>query len=236
MVPPNRLPLRELAYRKIVDAIREGLLPPNERLSESQIAKWLNMSRTPVRDALRRLTTEGVIAQEHDRVSVVAALDYDATVELFTMREGLEAMAASLAASHSTPAPAAALRDILEEEPEYFDDPEELGKINARFHNAVYQMARNRYLLRSLNMMRESVNLLGRGGTLKLKPTIVGRKRVEGAHREHVAVAEAIARCDPKAAAQAARAHVRAALRERLRLMHTGGPVLAVELVGFELV
>lgn len=232
----NALPLREVAYKKIVEAIRQGVLPPNERLRESHIAKWLKMSRTPVRDALRRLTTEGVIAQERGQVSVVAALDYQAAVELYTMREGLETMAASLAARHSSPATAAALFDILELEPQFYDDSEELGKINIRFHNAIYQMARNRFLLRSLNMMRESVNLLGRPGTLAQKPKVVGRRRIEIAHREHLAMVKAIAERNPEKAAEAARAHVRAALRERLWLMHSNGEMLNFDLTGFELV
>jgi DNA-binding FadR family transcriptional regulator len=136
------------------------------------------------------------------------------------MREVLEGTAASLAAQHATEAEIVALEDILEQEAALNTDSRVLALHNISFHSAIYAAAHNRYLLRSLNGLRDSMALLGR-------TTYSVPGRVEAALAEHRIVVAAIARRDPAAADTAMRAHMRGAQHARLRQMH-GKAALAV--------
>src|SRR5262245_13223578 len=115
-LPSSSSALHDIAYQRLREAIRDGTVEVNARLREEELARWLNMSRTPVRSALRRLAEDGLLVQEKNRGAVVAMLDYQALAELYAMRESLECTAAGLAARHASTAEITALFDILEEE------------------------------------------------------------------------------------------------------------------------
>src|SRR5919206_1284099 len=77
----------ELVYQKIRGAIERGDLRPGERVMEVEVAEWLDVSRTPVREALRKLEAEGMLAMEPRTGLVVASLTRHAMMELYVMRE-----------------------------------------------------------------------------------------------------------------------------------------------------
>ena len=129
------------------------------------------------------------------------------------MREVLEGTAASLAAQHATEAEIASLRDLVGMEASIGADEQALADHNIAFHNAIYAAAHNRYLLRSLNGLRDSMALLG-----DTTYSILGRAKAACA--EHNMVVEAIARRDADGADDAMRAHMRGAQHARLRQMH----------------
>ncbi|MBI3043789.1 MAG: GntR family transcriptional regulator [Betaproteobacteria bacterium] len=220
-VSPRRPSLQEVAYTRLRDAIRDGMLEPNARLRETEIASWLKMSRTPVRDALRRLTVEGLLAPKENRGVVVAALDYQAVSELYSMREALDGTAAAMAARRVSPAEVAALQDIIQAET-LTKSPRLLQQINRRFHKALYQSAHNRFLLRSASTIDDVLFLLDQATyeAAFRTTTLSNPDRPETAHREHVRIVKAIEEGDEHLAEEAARAHVRSAHRERLRVMH----------------
>src|SRR3569832_739757 len=83
--------LGERAYRQIWEAIQQGRLLPGTRMREVEIAQWLGISRTPVREALARLVSEGLAVNDAQRGMVIAELDQRAVGELYIMRETLEA-------------------------------------------------------------------------------------------------------------------------------------------------
>jgi DNA-binding GntR family transcriptional regulator len=202
----------EQAYRKLRGAIQAGTLKPGTRLREAELATWLGSSRTPVREALGRLQSEGLVVHEPRRGMVIAELDYSMVAELYVMREVLEGTAAALAARHASDVEIAALREIADRDPLLQGNPLRLAHNNRLFHEALYRSAHNRYLLKTLNSLRESMALLG-------QTTLALNGRAEVAIHEHEAVISAIERHDPQAAEAAARAHIRAAYRSRLRLM-----------------
>src|SRR5688572_31431841 len=74
------------AYQKLRDALKHGALKPGDRIMEVPIAQQLNVSRTPVRDAIRRLESEGLLEHEPRAGLVVATLDRRAVAELYEMR------------------------------------------------------------------------------------------------------------------------------------------------------
>lgn len=91
------------AYHQIRRWIVEGALRPDERLVEQRLAEDLQLSRTPVREALRMLQSEGLVAFEPNRGARVRSLTVDGIADLYELRGRLEAMAAELAAERATP-------------------------------------------------------------------------------------------------------------------------------------
>lgn len=201
------------AYDSLLAAILGGAMKSGERIRETEVAEQLQISRTPVREALRRLEAEGLVTMDaNSRGLVIASLSYQEVMELYQMREVLEGTAAGLAARHASDAEIEVLRDLLEEEPDTAPDPALHAERNRQFHNALYHAAHNRYLLKSLNSLRDALALLG-----TTTFTIPGRPAA--AHAEHARILQAIGERNPEAAEQHAREHIRAAQRARLKLL-----------------
>jgi DNA-binding GntR family transcriptional regulator len=208
----------EHVYRRLRDAIQEGEFKSGHRVMEIEVAEWLKVSRTPVRDAIRRLEAEGLLEHEPRNGLVVARLDRQAVMELYVMRETLEGTAARLCARHASDMEIQDLVDLVERERQMHGDFEALARHNVRFHAAIHRGAHNRYLEKSLLAVNDSMGLLG-------KPLMLLPHRAETAAAEHARLVEAIQRRDTDAAADAAQSHVRAAQRERLKRLFPDSPV-----------
>ncbi|MBI3043399.1 MAG: GntR family transcriptional regulator [Betaproteobacteria bacterium] len=212
---PKEPPLRhgsrsEHVYRRLRDAIQRGEYKSGRRVMEIEVAAWLKVSRTPVRDAIRRLEAEGMLEHEPRNGLVVARLDRQAVMELYVMREVLEGTAARLCARHASDMEIQELCDLIEAERQLSGDFEALARHNVRFHSAIHRSAHNRYLEKSLAAVNDSMGLLG-------APLMLLPHRAETAAAEHARLVQAIQDRNPDAAEEVARAHVRAAQRERIR-------------------
>src|SRR3546814_15481594 len=106
------------------------------------MADRLRMSRTPVREALRRLEADGLLTFAPYRGMVIAELDHQAVMELYQMREVLEGTAAGLAARHASEAEIAVLRDILAGDPGAHAEPPRPAPPNPQFHGALQNRKR----------------------------------------------------------------------------------------------
>lgn len=201
----------EHAYQMLLQAITQGSLKPGGRILEAELASWFGISRTPVREALKRLESEGLICTAPRRGMIVARLDLQAIMELYQMREVLEGTAARLAAQQCSDAEVYNLRELLDHEHGAQHDPAEQAIKNRAFHNAIYLAAHNRYLLKSLNSLRDAMALLG-------PTTYMLHSRPQTALSEHAAIVQAIENRDGAAAEKAAREHIRAAQKARIRL------------------
>jgi DNA-binding GntR family transcriptional regulator len=206
-----RLPLAEAVYQTLRRELVSGTYRPGDRLREDEIAERLRVSRTPVREALGRLAARGLVVPSGARGLVVRTLATGEVVELYAMREILEGAAARLAAEHASAPEIDALGDIEADSAAHAGDPGQLAVINRAFHRAIFAAARNRYLNGALEELQDAIALLG-GTTF----SVAGRPRSAAA--EHRAIIDAIVRRDPDAAEQAARAHIREALRARLKM------------------
>ncbi len=193
--------------------IRDGRYGPGDRVTELEVAGRLGVSRTPVREAMRRLESEGLLIQLPWRGVVVAELDRAQVLELYAMREVLEGTAARFAAQHADPGELELMRDLLNQEEAAGDDAERAAHINRELHAAIYAAARNRYLLSTLSSLGNALSLLK--GTTFAEP---GRT-AEGL-QEHRSIVEAIAKRDGDAAETAARLHIANARRIRLKLLY----------------
>jgi len=194
------------AYNEIKRRIFSGEFAPGARLREIEVAALLELGRTPVREALKRIQDEGLLRQEPGRGLVVTTMDQQEVGELYAMREVLESAAAALAARHATDAEIANMQAILQEGG---SDPVAL---NLRFHDAIYSAAHNRHLIRLLRSLTDTTYLLGRS-------TLSTKARAQAAMQEHTDIAAAIRSRDPGRAAEAARRHIHQALLERLKML-----------------
>jgi len=200
-------------YKRLLDMIRDGELAPGTRLRESHLAELLGVSRTPVREALRRLEMQGLVTHEIHRGTVVRALDHNTVTELYFMRELLEGAAAALASRQASKAEIEALRDMIEADLRRLHDPAALARSNQRFHAALYLASHNRYLVETLQGLRTSMWLLG-------PTTLAHPGRGEEALGEHRRIVEAIEKGDDEAAEAAAKAHIRRAHAVRLKALY----------------
>lgn len=210
--PDGTLPLNESVYQSIRGAIETGKFQPGQRLLEINLAKLLAVSRTPVRDAVRRLVSDGILTEVASRGVVVTQLDEEHVIELYSVLEVLEGTAAKFAAYKATAQDAMHLAGILEKEARSFGDVDQIISLNNDFHRTIYGAARNRYLTDSLRRLSDSLNLL-RGSTL------ADPARQRSAHEEHVDIASAIRRGDAELAERIARQHIVEARRFRLQML-----------------
>jgi len=200
------------AYDKLHEAIREGTLEPGQRVMETEVSAWLGISRTPLREAMRRLQAEGLLQHAQGGGLAVALYDLRAIGEFYATRESLEGTAAALAAQHADDTERRILEATLEAMRALPDDPRAHARENGVFHEQIYQAAHNRFLLQSLRALLNFVPLLGR-------TTYHAPGRVKVALREHEAIVRAIQARDPAQAEAAARLHIRHAYDSRVRVV-----------------
>ena len=203
--------LTDSVYLRLRSLIDSGELPPGSPLREVHLAERLDVSRTPVREALRRLESEGLAAFETRAGLAVAVLDRQRIVEIYNFLETLESAAAGTMAGQATADELEQLQALIAGESRALDDPAALSALNARIHQLFYNGARNRYLLKTVLSIRDTIFTLGR-------TTLGNPGRATKAHAEHLAVLDALRARDPVRAAQAMRDHIRSALRERLKI------------------
>ena len=204
--------LAEHAYRAIRDAIQEGKLEAGQRVPELELCAWLKVSRTPVREALCRLQSDGMVVHAPGGGLSVAQHDLRAVGELYDLRERLEGTAAALSARFADATEIQMLQALLDSHRDLPDDPKVHARENTIFHEHIYRAAHNRFLLKSLQDLHDSVALLGR-------TTFAAPGRIAEAHAEHRAILAAIARHDETEAENLARRHVRRGYELRLSMI-----------------
>jgi DNA-binding GntR family transcriptional regulator len=205
-------PLGRQAYEQLLSAIETGRLKPGDRISVNALAETMDMSRTPVREAITLLEGDGLIDHEPHRGRVVSKLDHQMVDELYAIRVVLEATGAALAARNATETEIDILRDMLATEQSILNDPIRRERHNVRFHEAIYRSAHNRYLLNTLNALQTPMLLLG-------PATASDPARLDEAYREHVALVAAIAEHDPDKATAVITQHLATGRRVRIKHM-----------------
>lgn len=197
-------------HELILDAIDAGKYRPGARLLETELAQTFGVSRTPVREALRRLESQGVVTHEPRKGAIVASLDYNQLGELYAVREVMEGLAARMAARHASEIEIRLLRDMIARDRKE-TDPSKLALSNKRFHRQLHLASHNRYLSQTLDPIRRSLALLS--GT-----TFADPDRPQQSNDQHQRIVDAIAARDEDEADAAARHHIMSSYALRLRL------------------
>jgi DNA-binding GntR family transcriptional regulator len=141
--PPLAKNASLVATEVIREAILDGRLVPGQRLKEEELARELGISRTPVREALLVLQTEGMVEAAPNRGATVRSYDADDLGEMYLLRAALEGLAARLAAERVTPRDLAKLHKSCDrfESAGMLGTLKELVKENLFFHNTILDVA-----------------------------------------------------------------------------------------------
>lgn len=199
------------AYILILDAIEAGVYKPGDRLVESELAEHLGVSRTPVREALQRLETQGMLTRD-GRSLIVASLDHNQLSELYTVRTELEGLAARLAARHATDEEVRVMRRMVADDQALLGgDPRALSRANKRFHRQIHLASHNRFLVQQLDLVHRAMALMA-------TTSFAADGRDAAALDEHDSIVAAIAARDGDAAYAMLRAHISNAFETRLRV------------------
>lgn len=196
-------PLREVVCETLRDAVRRGILQPGERLMEIQLAEDLGVSRTPVREAIRKLEMEGYVIMMPRRGTYVADLSIRDINEVFEIRTSLESLASGLAAERINDDELEKLQRLLVEIGAYIKsgDMESIVRTDTEFHDLLYQASRNSRLVGIISNLREQLT--------RFRTTSMSFPgRLKATLEEHRKIVEAIAQGDEKAARKAAEHHM----------------------------
>lgn len=153
------LPLREVVFNTLRDAILTGELAPGERLMEIQLADKLGVSRTPVREAIRKLELEGLAIMLPRRGAIVASITISDLQDVLEVRKVLEGLTIELACKRMN---AEELEQLKESEATFDkavrgNDLTEIAKKDVAFHDVIYNASRNKRLIQILNNLREQM-------------------------------------------------------------------------------
>jgi DNA-binding GntR family transcriptional regulator len=144
--------IADRAYEELRDRIVTVKLPPGTALREDELMAQLAIGRTPLRDAIKRLALEGLVAVQPRRGTTITPVDTADIMHITEVRAELEGLAAELAALRMTEDERDACRERLERlrALDRGSDPEELMRVDTEIHRFTWQAAQNRYLVQSL--------------------------------------------------------------------------------------
>jgi DNA-binding GntR family transcriptional regulator len=201
---PPRGSMPDAVAATLREAILDGALQPGTWLREAEVSRELKVSRTPVRDAFRILAAEGLVNINANQGAVVTRMTSDDILELYVVREALEALASRLAARR---APERCMEDFAGLIPRMKDAAKdgqvaELYKLNFDFHTIVREATGNRYLQRSLSQLQNAARRFP-------DPTLTLPGRLAESLGEHLAIAEAISQGNVEEAGRLASHHMR---------------------------
>lgn len=211
-------PLRELVFEALREAIIDATLPPGERLMEVQLAEELGVSRTPVREAIRKLELEGFVVMIPRKGAYVAGISLKDVADVFEIRAALEGLASGLAAERITEEELEELERLLVRKAEVIEenDLEQLVEVDTMFHDVLYKASRNEKLVQIINNLREQIQ---RFRTTSL--AYPGRMKV--ALEEHKKIVEAISERNIALAQALAQEHIESAENSMLDAIHNKG-------------
>ncbi|WP_187368750.1 GntR family transcriptional regulator [Baekduia soli] len=209
----------EAAFRALREAIEHGRYHPGEHLRVARLVEELEMSPTPIREALRLLQSEGLVVHHAHRGTAVAEFSPEDAVEVYGLRVILEPMAAERAAVEGSPDDVAEIRRVHDELGVALQDPHrtDAADLNAAWHRAISNAAASRYLQEFIARLWQAVPVRA----------IWLTDRAPLSYSQHDRVTQAIEARDPRAAHACMREHIeRGALStvEHLRTLGHADP------------
>ena len=207
--------LRDQVYENLRDRIVQGELHPGEPLVEVELAAQLQVSRTPVSNALVMLRERGLLEEVGGKLQV-PILKLEDVVHLYWCRMGLDGIAARLAATRIGPKDLKTLENHLKawESPPLESDLSALWVSDLNFHHHIYEVSGNRHLVRFSEMASELAAVYRRNTIRRMNDPQSGTSRSrDDVRAEHHAIFDAIAAHDPDAADAAARKHIQMVIK-----------------------
>jgi DNA-binding GntR family transcriptional regulator len=196
-------PLREIVFTTMREAIINGDFKPGQRLMEVQLAEQMGVSRTPVREAIRKLELEGLVVMVPRKGAYVAGLSSEDVKEVLEIRAVLEGLAASLAAKNASDADIEQLQEIVEKFKNAAEEKDVVRLINfdSDFHDVMYRASKNKKLIQLISALREQVQRFRVAYFTKIKST-------QALIEEHNELVSSILNKEPEKARAIAEKHI----------------------------
>ena len=219
---PGRAKLVDEVARVLRQRIYGGIYSPGELLRQVRLSQDLNVSRTPLREALRLLQSEGLVAAEGARGVSVTRADRARLLNAYAMREMLDGLAARQAAEKAAHRAHEVLNPLLEQHMRTLSpwSPVDYVRCNVDFHTAIIDLAENEFLSAQTPLVRLTSSVFA-------PAILVSSQRAQPALEEHRRVIEAIASGDGDEAERVSRLHIRETidcLRADPQLGRAAGP------------
>lgn len=197
-------PVRAVVYDYLRDAILSGEFKVGEYLRERDLAKKLNISTTPIKEALRQLEQDGIVTTINRKGSLVADNLMDSLEEINYARSAIEGVAAGLAALKITDDEIKRLEEIIQKIKFFTNEGnrEEISKLNKQFHKEIKIISRNNYIAKQIEAVRSFDEHFR-------KQALANKGELEKAYEEHRFILEKIKSKNYNNAEKAMRDHIR---------------------------
>ncbi len=199
----NHKPLREMVYEELKMQILKGSIIPGTRMMEVELAEEMGVSRTPIREAIRKLEKEGLVTIEPRRGAYASMISTEDMVEILEVRQDLEGLAAYFAADRMTKSQMEELKQVSNSYNEAVmqGNMEAMIKHDTRFHHIIVESCRNKILVQMIEQLQELV--------LRFRYIYYDNfRRAENMPEEHEAIVAAIAEGNADKARAAADIHI----------------------------
>lgn len=195
--------LADQVFEKLENDIIKGVYPRGDIITELRLVEQLGVSRTPIREALRRLEQERLI-KDSGKGSVVLGITLEDLEDIMNIREHVEGLAAYYAAQNATEEGLATLKQISELQDFYYEkrDIDNLQKMDDQFHDALYSMSQR-------TVLHDTLLPLHRKTMRYRKAAIKNKERLENSVKEHKGIIMAIMAGECEKAQQLMSAHIR---------------------------
>jgi DNA-binding GntR family transcriptional regulator len=201
-MPKSKTPVSERIFEQIRDAVTFGHLKPGERLSEKRLCEEFQLSRTPLREALRKLQAQGYITLEANVGATVRKISLEEMEDIYDILSLLEPYAAMVAAARRSKEDIRTLKHIFHQMSfqSARDDYRVWVRKNDDFHNCIHMMSRRSVLSETIHYLRNRI--------YRFRILITGREYVENYSLEHEKILDAIISGDGKEANKWTRKHL----------------------------
>ena len=216
VIRTTRTRLVDTVAEQLRERILSGRIVAGQRLRQATLAAEFNVSRTPLREALRRLEEQGLVAVSPTQGVQVVEPDRERLLAAYELREVLDGLSARLATERAGAALRRSLLRALEVQRTALEpwDSRLWTEGNVSFHGAVTEAAGNPFLVQLLPVMRMTAQMF-------YPQMLLNRERTGDAYAEHQAIYDAIERGDPESAEREARHHIRTTAEQlRHRVAH----------------
>lgn len=211
MIEHKTISLADQVFDHLENDILSGKYQRGEILTESKLSAELGVSRTPIREALRRLEQEHII-EESGKCSVVIGINEKDLEDIFMIRKSLECQVAALAAKNRTEEQLKQLREALEFQEFYLNkkDPDQIKLMDSRFHETLYKLSGSTAFYDTLVPLHKKIQKYRRA-------SVTNSSRAEASVAEHRKIYEAIEAKNTALAAKYASEHVENAYKHIMR-------------------
>lgn len=175
--PKSPKPLQDWLYDEIKNAVLDLRIEPGERIKIESLAQEFGVSRTPIREVLQRLSTEGMVRLIPRVGPVASGMNLKEMNDLYAVRKCLETLATKNAIEHVSKKHLMQMEGILKRTKVAIQegDAKKIRILNRDFHGAIFQLCDNRHLMKHLedvfNKLQRYLNVLSREDTVRISAT-----------------------------------------------------------------